>query len=175
MKNKKQNNKIKKYLSSAYTWVTLISSVVLYMFAFMHYDIVDINSAVSYDVVISNVEYGSDRGKAWATFNASGMPVCYVFESRKAANMGDYEKIEELAAEKIKVKIILTDYKDWLRLLDFDGRKQVADIRTDDEVIFDVSIYNSKAKTMIVFWSVIATVLLVSSIANVIIRVKLKI
>ncbi len=175
---KKKNSKNKKhikYFLSRYTLIAFASALVLYLFAFTHYDIVGINNSVSYDAVISNVKYGSDRAAAWANFDAAGMPVYYVFESRKAAKTGGLEKIEELAENKTNVRITLTDYKSWLRIFDFTGRKQVVDIRTDDEVVFDVDIYNSAAKTKIVLWSVIASILLVSAIANVIIRIKLKI
>lgn len=177
MKNKKTKKKKQffKYISSRYTWIIFVSSLILYLFAFTHYDIVDVNRSESYDVVISNVEYCADRAMAWVNFDASGMPVYYVFESRKAARTGGLEKIEELAANKTKVKITLTDYKSWLRILDFMDSEQVVDIRTDDEVIFDADIYNSRAKSSIVLWSVIATILLVSAVANVIIRIKLKI
>lgn len=175
---KKKNSKNKKHINyflSHYTLIAFATALVLYLFAFTHYDIVDINNSISYDAVISNVEYGSDRASAWAKFDASGMPVYYVFESRKAAKTGGLEKIEELAENKTDVRITLTDYKSWLRAFDFTGRKQVVDIRTEDEVVFDADIYNNAAKTKIILWSVIATILLVSAAANVIIRIKFKI
>lgn len=175
MEKKKTKKIFLKSISSIYTCVLLVLAVVLYFFAFTHYEVVDINTASSYDVVISDVEYGSDQAAAWATFDASGVPAYFVFHSRKAANTGDFEKIEELAADNKEVKITFTDYNDWLRLIDFHGRKRVVDIRTDDEVVFDISIYNSRAKTMIVLWSVIATFLFVSAVVNVVIRFKLKI
>ncbi len=155
--------------------IVLFLAIVLYLFAFLHYDTVDINKAEVYDVVIEDLEYCSDRQKAWATFNASGMPAYFEFESRGASKSGDFEKLENLANKKTQVKVIFTDYKDLLRLLDFSGRKQVVDIRTENGVIFDCEAFNQYSLIRIIMWSVIATLVLVFGVARFAVYKKLKI
>lgn len=155
--------------------ITVALAIVLYLFAFLHYDTVDIKECETYNVVITDLEYGSDSQKAWATFNASGMPAYFEFESRGASKSGDFEKLENLANQKTQVKVIFADYKDWLRLADFSGRKQVVDIRTESGVVFDCEAFNQYSLIRIIMWSVIATLVLLLGIARFAAYKKLKI
>ena len=93
--------RIEKYVP-LFTIGMLMLALFLYLFAFLHFDLVDINKSESYDVIISDLEYGSDRQKAWATFDASGTRAYFEFESRKAAKSGGFAKLEQLAEQKRK-------------------------------------------------------------------------
>lgn len=174
MKKPKLIGKIEKFVP-LFTVEMLIFALILYLFAFLHYDWVDINKSESYDVIITNLEYGSDRQKAWATFDASGLPAYFEFESRKVAKSGDFAKLEQLADQKKEVTITYTTYKDWLRLLDFDGRKQAVDIRLSENVIFDVDVFNQRMTSNIIMWSAIATFCLGLGIARFVFYKKLKV
>ncbi|MBQ2904205.1 MAG: hypothetical protein IJE48_07390 [Clostridia bacterium] len=157
-----------------FTAKMVLLALVLYLFAFLHYDWVDINKSESHDVIITNLKYGSDRQKAWATFDASGSKAYFEFESRKAAKSGDFIQLEQLANQKKIVTITYTTYKDWLRLIDFDGRKQVVDMRISDNIIFDVSVFNQRMTGNIIMWSAIATFYLGLGITRFIFYKKLK-
>lgn len=153
----------------------LILALILYLFAFWHFDLVDIDKSESYDVIITDLHYGSDGQKAWATFDASGSPSYFEFKSRKAAKSGDFTKLQKLVDQKKEVTITYTTYKDWLRLLDFDGRKQVVDIRITDNIIFDVNEFNQRMITDIIMWSAIATFYLGLGFVCLVVYKKLKV
>ncbi len=174
MKKPKLIRKIEKIVPM-FTVGMLILALVLYLFAFLHYDLVDINKSESYDIIITDLEYGSDRQKAWAAFDASGSPAYFEFESRKAAKSGDFAKLEQLANQKKTVTITYTTYKDWLRLLDFESRKQVVDIRISDDIIFDVDVFNQRMTSNIIMWSAIATFCLGLGVARFVFYKKLKV
>lgn len=174
MKKSKLIRKIKKAVP-LFTIGMLMLALILYLFAFLHFDLVDINKSESYDVIITDLHYGSDGQKAWATFDASGLPAYFEFKSRKAAKSGDFTKLEKLVDQKKEVTITYTTYKDWLRLLDFDGRKQVVDIRISDNIIFDVNEFNQLMIIDIIMWSVIATFCLGVGIARFAVYKKFKV
>ena len=174
MKKSKPIRKIEKAVP-LFTVGMLMLALFLYLFAFLHFDLVDINKSKSYDVIITDLEYGSDQQKAWATFDASGTRAYFEFESRKAAKSGDFAKLEQLAEQKKKVTITYTTHKDWLRLLDFESRKQVVDIRISDNIIFDVDVFNQRMITNIIMWSAIATFCLGAGVARFVLYKKLKV
>ena len=72
MSNKKRKKKVRSSTFFRSFIGCLITAAVILFFAFCHYEIVNPAEKESYDVVISDIKYDSHRGRAWATFDASG-------------------------------------------------------------------------------------------------------
>ena len=159
MNSKKRKKKKTDRAFFRYSVCCIIASAVMFVFAFGHYKIVNSAECKSYDAVISDVKFFSDNNNAWATFDASGKQSYFVFENRRQGKI-DFEKLQQLSKDEANVSITYTDYKDWLRLLDFSDRQRVAEIRSDEEVVFSAEIHNDDMRIMRIMWSVIASVLL---------------
>ncbi len=172
---KKRKKKSKKKIQNSIFFRSFIGCVitaaVIFVFAFCHYDIVNPAERESYDVVISDIKYDSYRGKAWATFDASGKRSYFIFEEKRYAE-NDFEKLERLANEKTHVSVTYTNYKDWANILFITDREQVVEIKQGDDVIFGVQAHNESMSMMRILWSVIASIVLAFGIVQLIIYIK---
>ncbi len=149
-----------------FTIQMLLLALALYLFVFLHYDWGDVTKSESHKAILTDLEYSSDMQKAWATFDASGIPSYFEFKSRKAAKRGDFFRLEQLVNVNAEVTVTYTDHKDLLRLFDYSGRKQVVEIRTENDIIFDVDDYNQRMFPMKIMWLTFATVALALGISR---------
>lgn len=157
-----------------FTIQMLLLAAALYSFVFIHYDWVDVNKSEQHKVIITDLEYCSDRQKAWATFDASGIPSYIEFESRRVAKREDFDRLEQLASNNEEVIVTFTEHKDLLRLLDFSGRKHIVDIRTESDIIFDADDYNRRTLPLIIMWLFFATLAFVSGVIRFVWHKKFK-
>lgn len=167
---KKKRKKHKSYFKYACIKCA-IAAVVIFVFAFCHYEVVNPAECEAYDVVISDIKYDSSRGKAWATFDASGKRSYFMFEEKRYAE-NDFKKLERLANEKTRVSVTYTNYKDWANILFITDRKQIVEIKQGDDVIFGVQAHNESMSMMRILWSVIASIVLACGMVQLIVYIK---
>lgn len=163
---RKAKKYLKKYLPSII--VVIIWAVASYWVNFIHFETVDISDCEPHSVVITDLEYHSNSGsrgrRSWATFKTSGVDTYYVFDSENETPEEEFKKLQQLAEEKTKVTITYSDYRDYkdlTRLIGTEDLERVVDIRTEDNIIFNVDEFNHNMKTLRIVWLLIITFFLI--------------